>query len=277
MAWRRQADTTNTRIHQFTGDKSGKRQNVAPDTNNDSIPDSVFILYFAAVFSLLVDETNHYCQQYLDTLDKHSPVPDITESEMLLFLAQIIQTGYDVQDIWKDYWTVSGEFLMPFYSKTVSHDRFLHILRYLHFANNQNAIDNNDPKYYRVWKIRPIFDMPNGAFSVCYAPTEYLAVDEVIVLFKGRVYLKRYILKKHKRFGIKIYKLCDMSGYMCDMDVYLRKNRTCATTDIMSTHATDRHLTRKGEGRGHKQYKDNFFHCPTYLTSSQKLKIVAGW
>jgi hypothetical protein len=70
---------------------------MAPHINKDSTPDSFFMLYFAAVFSLLVDKTNSYCRQYLDTLDKQpSPVPDITELEMLLFLALIIQMGHDI-------------------------------------------------------------------------------------------------------------------------------------------------------------------------------------
>jgi len=41
---------------------------------------------------------------------------------------------------------------------------------------------------------------------------EHLAVDEVIVKFKGRVIFRQYIPKKIKCFGIKIYKLCDGSG-----------------------------------------------------------------
>jgi hypothetical protein len=38
-------------------------------------------------------------------------------------------------------------------------------------------------------------------------------VDEIIVLFNGTVVFKQYIPKKHKRFGIKILKLCDCTGY----------------------------------------------------------------
>jgi len=44
-------------------------------------------------------------------------------------------------------------------------------------------------------------------------------VDEVIVKFKGKVIFRQYIPKKRKCFGIKIYKLCDGSGYTYDMRV----------------------------------------------------------
>ena len=49
-------------------------------------------------------------------------------------------------------------------------------------------------------------------FSKFYSPSEHLIIDEVIVLYKERVIFQQYIPKKHKRFGIKIYKLRDKTG-----------------------------------------------------------------
>jgi len=39
----------------------------------------------------------------------------------------------------------------------------------------------------RLWKIRNLFDILNEKFSKFYSPSEHLAVDKVIVKFKGRV------------------------------------------------------------------------------------------
>ena len=47
-----------------------------------------------------------------------------------------------------------------------------------------------------------------------------MAVDAVTVLFKGRVIFQKYIIKKHKSFDIKIYKICDQTVYTYDMTVY---------------------------------------------------------
>jgi hypothetical protein len=63
-----------------------------------------------------------------------------------------------------------------------------------------------------------------------------LAVDEVIVKFKGRVVFEQYILKKHKRFCIKMFKLCDSTGYTCDMNVYLSKDRQRVEQHLTATH-----------------------------------------
>jgi hypothetical protein len=61
--------------------------------------------------------------------------------------------------------------------------------------------------------MRNIFDKLNNVYAKYYSPTEHLAIDEITVLFEGRVIFKQYIPKKHKRFGIKISKLYDSKGY----------------------------------------------------------------
>jgi len=113
-------------------------------------------------------------------------------------------------------------------------DRFFHILRVHRFENNDNP-PNHDDLHDELWKIN-IFDTLNNKFYELYNPTEHLAADEVIVLFKGRVICRQYISKKHKRFGIKIYKLCDALGYTCDMSVYLGKQRFLSTQEMSATH-----------------------------------------
>ena len=82
--------------------------------------------------------------------------------------------------------------------------------------------------------------MLNEAYAKFYNPSEHLAVDEVIVKFKGRVIFRQYIPKKRKDFSIKIYKLCDESECMFDMRVYLSSDSHSATDDMTATHATVR-------------------------------------
>jgi len=71
-----------------------------------------------------------------------------------------------------------------------------------------------------------------------------LAIDEVTVKFNGRVVFKQYIPKKRKRFGIKMFKLCDSTGYTYDMNVYLGKERQRAEQHLTVTHTTVTNLTR---------------------------------
>jgi hypothetical protein len=49
-----------------------------------------------------------------------------------------------------------------------------------------------------------LFEILNRTFSKFYKPSENLATDELIVLFKRRVIFKQYMPKKRKCFGIKL-------------------------------------------------------------------------
>jgi len=98
-------------------------------------------------------------------------------------------------------------------------------------------------------------------------------VDEVTVKFKGRIIFRQYIPKKRKRFGVKIYKLCEESGYMYDMRVYLGRDSHSATDDMTATHATVRHLTSIVQGLGRKIFMDNFFSSPILFDDLDRRKI----
>lgn len=67
--------------------------------------------------------------------------------------------------------------------------------------------------------------------------------------------------------------MCDEARYMCAMRVYLGKDSHSATDDMSATHATVRHLTRRVEGLGHKQFMDNFFSSPRLFDDLDGHKI----
>jgi hypothetical protein len=185
-----------------------------------------------------VKETNRYYHKYLDTLDEGcSPLPDVTIQEMYLVSSIIVQMGHDERQIQRLLVTLE-QFFMAFYGNTMKLDIFFHILRFLYFSDNKNEPHMIDEHYDRLWKMRIIFDKLNDVYTTYYSPTEHLAVHEVIVLIKGRVIFKQHISKKHKQFGIKIYKLCDPEGYTYNMSMYLTKDRKHATATMTANDAT---------------------------------------
>jgi hypothetical protein len=58
-----------------------------------------------------------------------------------------------------------------------------------------------------------VLDYLNFRFAALYNPTEHLTIDEVILKFKSELGFLQFILKRRKRFGITLYKLCDSLGY----------------------------------------------------------------
>ena len=132
---------------------------------------------------------------------------------MFMSLALTIQMWHGVKDKLTDYWGTTDQLYTLVYSTMMKQDQYLHILIYLHFTDNRNEPDRTDENFDRLWKIWDLFEIRNATFSKFYNPSENLATDEVTVLFKGRVIFKQYLPKKSKRFGIKIFKLCDLTGY----------------------------------------------------------------
>jgi hypothetical protein len=184
----------------FTGPPNGVNRTAASDINSESSPFSIFILFFRQVFQIILTETNHYFHQYTSsrtTGSTSAQPPDITMEEMYRFFALIIQMGHDRHSL-KDYWSREEQYCTPFYSNVMAHDRFFHILRFLHFENDDDPPNRDDPDYDRLWKILKIFDTLTNKFCELYNLTEHLAVGKVIVLYKGRVVFRQYIPKKQK-------------------------------------------------------------------------------
>jgi hypothetical protein len=100
-----------------------------------------------------------------------------------------------------------------------------------------NSINPQGILQWTRWKLRTVYDKLNEAYAKFYNPSEHLAVDEIVVKFKGRVIFRQYIPKIRKCFGFKLYKFCDGSRYIYDMSVYLSTDSHSATDDMTATHA----------------------------------------
>jgi hypothetical protein len=107
------------------------------------------MLFFLEIMQLLVEETNRYYHQYLDTLDEGcSPLPDVTVQEMYLFLSVTVllpkrQTGRLLVP-------PTGTVFMAFYRNTLKRDRFFHILRFLNFSDNKPKPDKADGRWTKI-------------------------------------------------------------------------------------------------------------------------------
>jgi hypothetical protein len=56
---------------------------------------------------------------------------------------------------------------------------------------------------------------------------------------------------------MKIYKLCDYKGYVCNMTVYLGKDWKCVTATVTTTDTILTDLTARIENVGHKLVMDS--------------------
>ena len=257
-------------MHTFTGAPNGKSREAAHITSK-STPLSVLQLFFAEIITLLVVETNHYYQQFLENSDDGpSSEREVTEAEMFAFLALTLQMRHTIQGRQEDYWTKMEQLRTPFYGQIMSCARYCHILRFLHFTdNNRNGVDRTDD---RLWKIRDFFEIIRTNFSKFYNPSEHLAIDEVSVKFKGRVVFKQYIPKNANVSASKCSNYVTLQDKH-DTNIYLGKDRQRVAQHLTATHATVNNLTKGVEGLGHKLYMDNFFSSPDLSDDLAQKKI----
>jgi len=117
----------------------------APHINKDSSPLSVLMLFFTEIFHLLVEQTNLYYEQFLDRQAGPSRrLPDIMLPDMMTFIALALQMGHVLKDTLHDYKSRFRQTRTPFFEETMTRDRFLHILRFLHFADNSQRPDQSE-------------------------------------------------------------------------------------------------------------------------------------
>jgi len=153
------------------------------------------MLFFTDIFLLLVEQTNLYYQQHSHRQDGPSRrLPDITLPEIMTFTALALQMRHILKDTMHDYWSRLKQMHTPYYGETTTRDRLLHILWFLHFADNSWRPKPGE-EYDNLWKLRTVFDTLNQAYPKFYNPLEYLAVDEVILKFQSRVIFRQYISK----------------------------------------------------------------------------------
>lgn len=117
------------------------------------------------------------------------------------------------------YWSKDNLYHNDFISKIMPRDRFLLILRCWHFADN--ALDTGED---RLFKIRPILDPIILNFQKYLIPEQILVIDKSLMPWRGRLIFKQYIKNKSHKYGIKMYKLCTVSGYILNMKIYTGKS-----------------------------------------------------
>ena len=113
----------------------------------------------------------------------------------MTFVALTPQMGHELKDTLYNYWSRLRQLHNAFYGDTMTRDRFLHVLRFLHFADYSQRLEKRE-EYDRIWKLRTVFHQLNEAHAKFYNPWEHFAVDKVTVKFRGRVIFRQYVPKK---------------------------------------------------------------------------------
>ncbi|KAK3761979.1 hypothetical protein RRG08_013315 [Elysia crispata] len=120
-------------------------------------------------------------------------------------------------------------------AEVMSRNRYQTISRFFHLSDRDTFIHGvkeerncHDPLH----KIKPALDLvlrasqmyySPGASQMYYSPGAALSIDEAMIPFQGRLYIKG----KPNPWGVKVWCLCDAkNGYLCDFSFYTGKENT---------------------------------------------------
>jgi hypothetical protein len=229
----------------------------------------------------LVHHTNLYAQQYVEArgqylidhpnsrVHKWLKEGPTNAQEVRAFLSIYSNIGLIQKCSLEDYWnTMHKSQSTPWFSQHMSRDRFFLLLKFLHFNDNSNLPPHRDPRR-KLFKIRPIIDHFNATFKTHYLPDKDICIDESLVGFRGKTpQLRQYMPnKRHARFGMKLYCVCESrTGFLVHFEVYqgaaTRAEKRQQPHGLV--HALVLRLLQDSDllDRGYHLTVDNFFASP---------------
>jgi len=162
-----------------------------------------------------------------------------------------------------DHWSTHPFFYSPQFTSVISRNRYQLVSKFLHFVNNERW-DPKDTNRDKLFKVRPLITFMNRRFQEVYVPSRSIAIDEQLLLYKGKLHFKMYIPMKRSRFGIKFFTLCDKLGYTYNTECYTGKNAAEDLDTFVEVHGplgksgnVVMRLMRPLLGKGHQLYVDN--------------------
>lgn len=251
----------NPYIHTFIDKDCGIKAENIKDTSN--VLDYFQIFFSENLVGDIVDTTNSYYRHLSANNDISSSLKnwsDTTINEMFTFLALTLIMSRMKKLSIKEYWSTNDVLRTDIFNKHMSQGRYTVLLKMLYFSNKKSERSED-----RLAKIRGLFDKLREIFQKSFSPFRNLCIDESLLLFKGRLFLKQYIPSKRNRFGIKSFVLCDCStGFVLDLIVY-----TGSTSEVQ---AFSEELGKTGNivatlmqpylGKGHQLFVDNWYSSP---------------
>ncbi|XP_028044838.1 piggyBac transposable element-derived protein 4-like [Monomorium pharaonis] len=223
-----------------------------------------FFNYFcdSSLVQRIVEETNNYHTQNPEIPSSHmKDWYPFTKDEFEKFLGLSILMGHVRKGDLKDYWSTDSLLYTPIFRQIMSRDRYLKILRHLHFQDNE---DDSEIVNHPLRKIKPVIDHLQSKFSAALIPGKNLCIDKSLLLWKGRLRFKQYIPLKRNRFGIKFFELVDCdTGFILGFIVYTGADTNYQKFGLGITGDIVAHFLQPYFYKGHVIYIDNWYTSPT--------------
>ncbi|KAG8269639.1 zinc finger protein [Homalodisca vitripennis] len=238
----------------------------------DSPPCSYFKLFFTdSLIDIIVQYTNKYAREFIeanrDKLKRHSRAQvwrSVTPSEIYAFIIVLINMGIKNMPSIESYWWTSQSQIIPWFSRMFTRNRFQAILQFFHLVDTRNLPKPNENGYDPCTRFKPLVDHMNRVSKLHFTPGQNISVDESMIATKSHSQLLQYMPKKHHRWGVKLWMLCEAASHYCvSLFVYQRAEgeyKSLITRRGLGFSVVDT-LMKKANlyEKGYHIYIDNFF------------------
>jgi hypothetical protein len=189
----------------------------------------------------------------------------VDKNEIYVYLGLIMLIGIVQKPSIKAYFSKNPILDTPIFSQTMSQDRFELASKFMHFVDNTTQYTFSGPK--KLFKIYSITDYLNNKFQSVYIPTQNIATDESLTLWKGRLSFRIYLPLKSSKFGIKTFELCESNtGYLWKFIVYSGSETDIETTlDYGERNKMSSIVSKLIEdllGKGYTLWMETYYNSP---------------
>lgn len=258
--WKVPTATTNfePRIINYIDNNNGVQQ--ASGLSKNSCPTSIFEYFFnQELVEMIVNKSSKYRKK-----QGFSRVPyNVTVTDMYSAIAIIIYMSIVHLPTISMYWNTDPMYNFQFVRKVMSRDKFLRILRFLHFSDEDNdKINGKDID--ATYKVQPVIDMLLLRFQSAYRPGRNIVVNESVMLWKGRLPLDQCIPNKRPTFGLKTFVLTECgTGYVYNLKLYSEQLlRELNSKPLGASGSIVLHLTKHLLQQGRTLFLNNYHSSP---------------
>lgn len=243
------------------------------DTSNIKCPFDMFQYFLNNdILDIIVTETNRYAAQQISKgYTQKSRVKawsDTDRNEIRKFFAVLLVMGMTKVPFINLYWSKDKMFNNEFIVSLIPRDRFLLLLKFIHFSNNEEAMPGD-----KLHKINKILPMLLKNYNDILKAGRILTIDETMVPFRGRLQFRQYIPNKTHKYGVKLYKLCSPNGFTFNIKVYAGKGST--TSNLGHSHEIVLQLLEIIDPKeGRIIYGDNFYSSIPLVENLYKQKML---
>lgn len=174
-------------------------------------------------FKLFIDDDiiNNFVQQTnIYSTEKSGKCIAVSVSEMEQFLGINMYMGIVTMPHYRMFWQNNSRY--PLIADNMSRNRFDNLRYYFHINDNAKMLPRSHADHDKLFKVRPfITAVKNNMRKINFE--EFSSVDEIIIPFKGRTFMKQYNKNKPHKWGIKMFAIASASGLVHDFEIYTGK------------------------------------------------------